>query len=151
MYAAGDIEDAFLSALEPLREAGTVRTLESYGGQLSEEELKKGTPRFPAVYVIWGGTEIQEVNRLDQLRAQVSVIVCDRSLRGEAAARRGAPEAPGVYAVLEQARGLLHRRAVLAGWSTARLLREGPLAYDREGGLAIYEAVYEVKRMAQGA
>lgn len=146
MYSIKAIEDAFLSALQPLADAGTVRTLESYGGQLDAGELEEAAFRFPAAFVIWGGSEVAVENRTDQVRAAISLIVCDRSLRGEAAARRGAPESTGVYAILEQSRALLHRKAVVEGWTPARLTREAPLAYDREGGLAVYEAVYEIRR-----
>ncbi len=157
MYEIADIEDAFLAALGLLLgtkdEGGewilppVVRALETYGGQLDEEEIEKAALGFPAVYVIWSGSDLREVNRVDAVAVRVSVIFCDRNLRGETAARRGAPEAPGVYAVMDQARALLHRQRVLAspGWTTASLDREGPLAYTREGGLAIYEQVYEIK------
>lgn len=145
MYDIKDIEDGFLAALGQLVTAGAVRTLESYGGQLDEERLEKETLRWPAVYVIWGGSEAKETNRMDALQARVSVIFCDRSLRGEAAARRGAAETSGLYSIMGQARGLLHRKRVLQGWAPASLEREGPLAYTREQGIAIYEQLYVLR------
>lgn len=145
MYEIEAIEDAFVGALQPLKTAGTVRTLETYGGQLNVEDLADLTLLFPAVYVMWNGSEISELSRLDQLVARVTLIVCEQSLRGQAAARRGAPESAGVYTILEQTRALLHRKSVLSGWTPATLTREAPLAYDQEGGIAVYEAVYRMK------
>jgi phage gp37-like protein len=142
MYAVKEIEDAVLEALAPLRESGAVRVLESYGGAFDEEDITARTLLMPAIYVIWAGCELEPGNRTDSITARVSVIVCARSLRGEAAARRGATEAAGLYGLMDAARGLLHRKALLEGWSTASLEREGPLAYTHEGGLAIYEQVY---------
>ena len=145
MYAVQTIEDAFVTALTPLKDAGTLRTLETYGGQLNEADIEKITLRFPAIYVVWGGSDIEQANRTDNLVARVSVLICEKSLRGQAEARRGATESPGVYALMEQARALLHRQFVLDGWTPARLVREAPLLFDRDGGLAVYEAQYQMK------
>lgn len=148
MYEIADIEDGFIAALGSLKTAGTIRTLETYGGQLDVERLEDLTINFPAIYVIWGGFTATEMKRSLDEKHRVSLIFAHRNLRGEAAARRGAAgEATGVYAIMVQARGMLHKRRVVdwPGWTPAKLIRATPLAYTGEGGIAIYEQVYELK------
>jgi phage gp37-like protein len=146
VYNIDDIEDGFIAALQPLLTAG-VRTLETYGGQLNVEEIKNLTINFPAIYIIWMGFNLTQINRVDAELHRVSVIIGHSNLRGEAAARRGAPEAAGVYAIMRQARGFLHKKRVVdwPGWTPAKLVRGVPLAYTGEGGIAIYEQAYELK------
>jgi phage gp37-like protein len=148
MYSVKDIENAVLEALAPLKSSGLVRVLESYGGAFDEEDITKKTLLMPAVYVIWSGSELEGGNLTDAIVARVSVIFCARSLRGEGAVRRGAPEATGIYQIMDAARELVHRKPILKGWSVAFLEREGPLAYTHEGGLAIYEQIYLLRARA---
>jgi phage gp37-like protein len=145
MYDIKAVEDAFITALEPLKTAGTIRTLETYGGQLNAESLEQVTFNYPAVFAIWLGCDVTVVNRADVTTARMSVIVCDRSLRGEAAARRGSATNPGVYALLEEVRGVLHLKRVVEGWTPPVLRREAALAYVSEGSPAVYEALYEIR------
>ncbi|MDY0187797.1 MAG: DUF1834 family protein [Syntrophus sp. (in: bacteria)] len=146
-YDPETIEQAAIAAVQSLKTAGTVRTLEPYGGQLSVEEIEEITPLFPAIFVIWGGAEVREHNRADGAGTALTFIVADKNLRGTDAARRGATssEAPGVYSLLKSIRGLVHGKTLVAGWYPARVIREAPMAYDPQGGIAIYEAVYEMK------
>lgn len=141
------IEQAFLNAVLPLKAAGTIRTLEPYGGQLSVEEIDEITHLFPAVFVIWSGASAREVAKSDGAASGATFIVADRNLRGPDSARRGATpvESPGVYALLKQIRALVHNKPLVAGWFHPRMIREAPLAYNPKEGLAIYEAVYEMR------
>lgn len=146
-YDIDAIEQAFLGALQPLKTAGTIRTLEPYGGQLSVENLEELILLFPAVFVMWGGMQVRELGKADGAGSGASILVCDRNLRGPGAARRGDGHSPspGVYALLKEIRELLLRKPIVPQWFHPRLVREAPLAYDPDGGLAVYEAVYELR------
>ncbi len=143
LYEIESLEDAFLNVLAPLRASGAVRTLESYGGQLEEDEIAKVTARFPAAYVIWGGSEVLHLNKVDEIHVRVSIFAADKNLRGEAAARRGASESSGAYALLSGVRNLLHRTKVRPEFTPALLVSERPLIFDSR--IVVYEAVYEMK------
>ena len=116
------------------------------GGQLNESDIEKITLAISRDLRGLGrfGYRTGEPDGQPDV-ARVSVLICEKSLRGQAEARRGAAESPGVYALMEQARALLHRQFVLEGWTPARLVREAPLLFDRDGGLAVYEAQYQMK------
>jgi len=60
MKIFGDIEDAAVEALMPLKKSKKIRTLDFYDGQLDQEELSAITLQFPAVYVVCGDLRNQE-------------------------------------------------------------------------------------------
>lgn len=145
-YDISAIETATLALLQPLRTAGTVRTLESYGGQLEVDDIEQITLLFPAVYVVWSGVQVRAYGSADGLTCGLSAIVCDRNLRGAASARTGDSASLGVYALLGRIRAILHGATIDRQFYQAQLVREAPLAYDPKQGLAIYEALYELRR-----
>lgn len=146
-YDIAAIETAFLTALQPLKTSGMLRTLEAYGGQL-ETVGTKGLPPllFPAVYVMWAGIQVSEYNRSDGITCGVAVICCDRNLRGVEAVTRGDDASPGVYELLKQVRALVHGKSMDREFYQAQLAREAPLAYDPKQRMALYEALYELRR-----
>lgn len=145
-YDISAIEAAALALLLPLKTAGSIRTLESYGGQLDVEDIGKLTLLFPAVYVVWSGVQVQAYGNNDGLSCGLTAIVCDRNLRGAQAARSGDAASIGVYALLGRIRALLHGAVIDREFYQAQLVREAPLAYDPKQSLAIYEALYELRR-----
>jgi phage gp37-like protein len=150
MYSITTIENAFLTALAPLKDNGTIKTLATYGGELqltaekSAERIASLVKQFPAVFVAWDGAEIEWANEKDAVTIHMLVVVCDRNLQGEESARRGDVGNPGVYALLGECRTRLHRQYVVTGWPRVRLVDEQPLAYDPTKSLAIYAARYQV-------
>lgn len=149
-YDISAIEAATLAALLPLKTAGTIRVLESYGGQLEVDDVGKITLLFPAVYVVWAGVDVRGYGQADGLSCGISTIVCDRNLRGPHAARSGDPapggNSPGVYSLLGDIRAILHGATISREFYQAQLVREAPLAYDPKQSLAVYEALYELRR-----
>lgn len=139
------IEDGFLAALEPLRAEG-VRTLQSYADSgLEDIDDIAGTLRLlPAVLVVWGGLQVEQLNEMDADTEKVSILVCDRNMRGEESARRGDGASPGAYHWLDRCRALLRRRMVVSGYTPARLTASGLLAKAK--GLVIYEQTHEIRR-----
>lgn len=149
-YDIAAIETATLTALLPIKTAGHVRTLETYGGQLDVDDLSKLTLLFPAIYVIWSGVEVRSYGNAEGLACGLTVIVCTQNLRGTGSARSGDP-APGgtpygIYDLLGEVRSYLHGKTISREFYQAVLLREGPLAYLPGKSLAIYEALYELRR-----
>lgn len=145
MHEFEAIEDGVLSALQPLKSSGTVRTLEPYAGQLGEPDLRVMATRFPCLYVIAQGLEVSWSGAMSEQHVTVSLLVAAKNLRGPQAAARG-DSTPGAYDVLEAARAALHRKTVVSGWSVMRTVREAPVVYAPETGICVYEATYEIRR-----
>src|SRR5262249_41237577 len=104
-----DIEDAILAVLraDPTMSA-YLHTIESYQGQLDEELTLPHL--FPAAFVMFVGGEYRPLTNVEQEGDLVSsVLLCDATLRGNQAARRGDSGYPGTY------RMLLDLRKVLVG------------------------------------
>lgn len=105
------LEDALIALIKA---AALVKTVESYSGQLEGDpkDIAKRWPeiirRWPAVFVAYGGgaiaPELGEFGGVYGRTLQFDLMVCCRSLRGEAAARR---DDTGAYAILEALRTIL--------------------------------------------
>lgn len=141
-------EDAILAALEPLKESG-LKTLEPYADQLDVKDVSDLTIRFPAIYVVVGGLRIKERNRYDAKYVAITLIVCDRNVRGSMAATRGDISSPGVFELLMRAREALHRKKLVTGWPWLLCTGEDALAFWPSEGLCIYGATYETKNIEQ--
>lgn len=136
-------EDAVIGALEPLRDSG-LKTLEPYADQLNAEEVAQVTVRFPAIYVTAGNLRITERNRYDSKVLGITLIVCDKNVRGSMAATRGDVSSPGVFELLRLSRAALHRTKILANWTPPSCKSEQCWAFSPADGLCLYAAVYEV-------
>lgn len=143
-YDPTDIEDAILEALQPLLEAKTVKTLESYAGQLDTEDVSRITYAFPALYVAWSESKLDQGAFPDAVEGVVTILVCDGNLRGTNAARRGAPDSSGVFALLKAVRALLHRQSVLTDWGDPVWTGEHPVGIDDRKGIAVYAQTYKI-------
>lgn len=146
MHEFEQIEDAVLAALEPLKSSG-VRTIEPYSGQMDVDELEEVTMRFPCIYVIAGPLKSTIKNKLDESTISITLIVGDRNLRGSASVTRGDTTSPGVYKILEDARGVIHRQRMINGWTPAFLKSEDMLAYAPASGICIYAAGYAMRAL----
>jgi len=142
-YTIEQIEAAVIQALEPLRQSLGIREVKTYQGEIdSEDDLKSLARRFPAIYVIYGGSRYPEQGVVTREVIDIHVIVCDRNLRSADAARRGGAANPGTYAMLAAVRDRLHgQKAGLGGLVSFRLLEEAPVWYGR--GVSIIAARYE--------
>ena len=144
MHEFEALEDAVITALTPLLGAG-LKTLEPYAGQMGVDELEAVTVRFPCIYVVAGTLNLESRNRYDGYAMSVTLIVGDRNVRGAEAATRGDSVSVGVYSLLESARGYLHNKKILSGWSPFVLRREDQVVFAPETNICIYAAEYETK------
>jgi len=144
MHEFEQLEDAALTALASLTSIN-VRTIEAYAGQLEVDDLTRITTRFPCVYVIADGLQTIRRNNMDECRLALMLLVGDKNYRSNTAAARGNTTRPGVYAMLEAARGVLHRKKILTAWTPACLISEEPQVYEPKKGLCLYTALYELQ------
>ena len=144
MHEFEELEDAVLTALETMS-AVSVRTIEAYAGQLEVDDLTRITARFPCVYVIADGLRVVRKNSIDECVMSLMLLIGDKNYRSNSASARGCGTAPGVYAILEAVRGVLHRQKLLIGWSPAYLTGEEPKVYEPKKGLCLYTAIYEIQ------
>lgn len=146
MHIFEALEDAVITALEPLKEQG-LRTLEAYSGQVETDSLEQVTLRFPCIYVIAERLMNKTKNQLDGSDVSLQLIVGDRNVRNLSAAARGDNASPGVYSLLESARGLLHRVRMVRGWTPLFLSEERPLVYAPQSNLCLYAAIYNMRAL----
>ncbi len=114
-------------------------TVESYAGQLegNPEDLAKRWQeiirRWPAVFVAYGGgaadMELDEFGGIYGRKVRFDLMVCCRSLRGEA----------GAYAILEALRDLVQKK-LLPGLYPLEFISEEALSIFPDS--VIYRAVY---------
>lgn len=142
MYEISDVEDTIITAMDPLRATLGVKTIKSYEGELSsEEEIIKASPIFPAIFVVYGGSEYEDYGYRKTERMTFVVFVCDRSLRPGDEARRGGKTNPGVYAMLDGIRDLLFGNRFGTDLFPFSLGRQTPEYSGR--GISIYSAEYK--------
>ena len=153
MYTIEEIEDGIITKLAPLKALyeqhvgdpavyATVRTIKSYQGELNDEEsIARATRLFPAILVMYFGSEYEEHGKRKIEKLTFVLFICDKSLRSEEEARRGGTENPGTYAVLNGIRDLLYDSRLSKDIFPVSLLREGPVWFDK--GVSIYSAEYE--------
>lgn len=137
-------ENAVVAALDGLKSEG-LKVLEAYAGQLDVKEMEDMVLLFPCVFILAGPLDLRDRARYLDYRVQVSLIVGDRNVRGSVAAARGDASSPGIYRLLELARGCLHNRKLLKGWSPLIVTAEAPLVYAPESNICLYTASYETK------
>ena len=141
-YTIEQIEDAVIDELQPLKATLGVRVIKSYQGELeSEEDINRLVRLFPAIYVVYGGSEYAEHGARKIEKMGYVLLVCDKSLRAEEEARRGGAKNPGTYAMLNAIRDRLFGSMLSLEMLPMTLLREAPLWFSR--GISIYSAEYE--------
>lgn len=142
-YTIEQIEDAIITALEPLKTSIGVRVIKTYGGDLDSPEALKDAmvAQFPAIYIVYGGTEPASHGERRLERMSYSLFVCDKSLRKEEEARRGGTQNPGTYAMLDAIKEKLWGKQLGLEIEPFDLKREMPIWFGK--GLSIYAAEYE--------
>lgn len=139
-YTIEQIEDAIIDAVEAI-DAVTIRTVKTYQGELEEKDIRRLTAQFPAVYVVYGGSDYAAHGDRKIERMVYHLIVCDKSLRIEEEARRGGAGNPGTYAMLHAVRdALCGSQAGLSNLTPMALISETPVWFG--DGLSIYAAEY---------
>ena len=144
MHEFEQLENAVITALEPLKNAG-LKTLETYSGQLDVDDIEAVTFQFPCVYVVVPGLSLIDVNRYDKYHIGLTLIIGDRNVRGSAAAARGDASSPGVYYLLKAVRNKLHKKKILSGWTSLMLKSEESLVYAPKATICLYAAAYETR------
>jgi phage gp37-like protein len=144
MHEFEQAEDAVIAKLLDLKSLG-LRVLKPYSGQLDVKTLNEITLQFPFIYVAAPSLQTDSVNRYDDYKLEVLLIVGDKNVRSATAPTRGDSTSPGVYALLEWARTRLLRKVVLTGWTPLALHTEQPLIYAPQDGICIYTAVYSAQ------
>lgn len=140
-----DIEDAFLKTIRGsgtlglVKHGGYCRTVESYAGQL-ELAMDEIIVLYPCVFVAMAEEIVSPLTHDGDAEVAPStwiVLVADRNLRGNAAARRGDTQNPGAYQMLDDARDLLQGHALgLTGFDPLQLTKRTALLQQRD--LAAY-------------
>ena len=144
-YTIEEIEDAIISALGALNEgdgALGIRTIKSYQGELeSEDDIKKIARLFPAIYVVYGGSEYKAHGGRKVEEVRFFLFFCDKNLRSEDQARRGSTENPGTYAMMDSARDELYGQTFSLDIFPVKLLSQEAVWFGN--GISIYAAEYE--------
>lgn len=148
-YTLAQIEDGILATLNQVPISAYIRTIDSYHGEL-EGEIDSIILRFPAIFVAFEGADYEArttSGRVQSAEVSFFVLVCDRNLRGNKAARRGEAGSVGTYRMLEDVRGLLlgKRPATLPNLAPFQLSRETDEANRKD--LSIYSALYVTRQV----
>lgn len=158
MYTIGQIEDAICERLavmcgvySPLSGDDAVgeptiwhaiRTIKSYQGELDDEEsIARAIRLFPAILVMYAGSEYDDHGSRQVERMTYVCFVCDKSLRLEEEARQGGTQNPGAYAMLNGIRDILTNSRLGLDIFPLSPRRELPVWFGK--GISIYSAEYE--------
>lgn len=144
-YTTEAIEDAIITALTPLKNAVTglgVRTIKSYQGELGESDIRKILVLFPAIFVVYNGSQYPPITSCRKNEIMTwQIFVCDRVLRTENEARRGGPGNPGTYAMLHEVRDIMvNAQLDLPDIEPFQIESESPVWLDN--AVSIYAAQY---------
>lgn len=110
----GELEDAIIGRINALKPSLPYKlpTVESYGGQISED--KQSTFKFPAVFVTYHGhkTVKQLGERARIIKVTLIMYVATRNPRNERSTRQGAMNEVGSYQLAEDMIALLENQRV---------------------------------------
>lgn len=140
-YTVEQIEDAIITAEGTLKSSLSIRTIKSYQGELEQSDIKKLVNRFPAIYVVYGGSRYKEHGDRKVEFMTFHHFVCDKSLRAEEEARRGGTQNPGTYAMLDAIRDILYGKQLSLEIYPFSMVRQAAVWFG--GGVSIYAAEYE--------
>ncbi len=142
-YTKTEIEDAIIRTLNPLhqRAGGRVKKIEGYQGELDVESIEQLVVVFPMILVVYlGSAYVEDAYPLMRETLTYGLVLGDRNLRGNTAARKDSPE--GAYGLLTSVRDLLHGQRLGLSIDKTAITREQALAQTKS--LALYSAEYEV-------
>lgn len=105
------------------------KTIESYAGQL-EDDIKKMVMSFPAIFVMFSGSEAKMLTNLKYERTlDFTLFVASKNLRGNIAARK---DKYGTYQMLDDLRELLVGNRLSLEIEPLSLLREETILNTKE-------------------
>jgi phage gp37-like protein len=143
------IEDAVLSALEPLKDLG-VRTVEFYTGELdvpSAEIVARIMGRQPSIFVIVNGMDVEPANQYDLAIVDITLLIAARHLRGPNRAARGdAGPGPLLYDLLTAVRQTLNGKQIVDGWSALAWTGDYRFLTAPQTSLCLYTSDYQTRR-----
>lgn len=141
-YTVTEIEDAILSALEPLRASHGLKTLESYDLRLEDPAAWKALGiRFPAVFVLFADLDDKDLGQRQLALNSFQIGMAAQSLRkGEA--RRGGAHAGGAYGLIQGVQNALGGKILLPDLMPA--MRRGVRQAIIADGVAMYVATYTI-------
>lgn len=131
------LEDEVIDALASLQQAGIIKTLDIYEGQLDVEEAELITPTFPCAYVIAGDMDIETKNKLETYDLEIDVLVGDRTLRGAGQARQARKAVRGLYSIRQAIKDKLHLQKILTDFMPPLAIRVGLIGYIPKKSVAI--------------
>lgn len=127
------IEDRIIETLRT--EVSSLRTVETYAGQL-EEEIAKLPVRFPAAFVLYGGSTFGRVDGPTlQETVEFSVMVAAKNLRGGEEARKGGGAEYGAYGLVKDVLGALANEDFGLDMERLRPLRVSPVFIGKTMGV----------------
>lgn len=138
-----EIENAIIAALAPLHinQGGRVKKIEGYQGELDAESIEQLVVVFPMILPVYlGSGYVQDAYPFMVETLTYGLVIGDRNLRGNAAARTADPQ--GVYGLLVSTRQLLHGKRLGLSIDTTVLTREVALAQTKT--LALYSQEYQI-------
>lgn len=103
-----EIEDAIIKTLKEASALGYLRVVASYGGEL-DDEIGEVIRALPAVWVVFGGSDKPEKLGAEKWKVPCKFVtmVAARSVRNEAATRKGDALNVGTYEMINHVRTLL--------------------------------------------
>lgn len=103
-----EIEDAIISTLKQASALGYLRVVASYGGEL-DDEIGEVIRALPAVWVVFGGADKPQKLGAEKWKVPCRFVtmVAARSVRNEAATRKGDKLNVGSYQMVEHVQALL--------------------------------------------
>lgn len=137
-YLIGGIENAIIERIKQAQSQKalgyTLKKIGTYGGELAES-VERAVMSFPAVLCIYNGDNL-DTNRsteMQDMRVYNFVLFCcAKSLRNEAAGRKGAGDKVGSYQIADDMRNLFreHKFDGLDSWPV-RVLSVRPVMNDK--------------------
>ncbi|MEW5745281.1 MAG: phage protein Gp37 [Nitrospirota bacterium] len=137
-----DLEDKLIETVKTAMPY--LRYVDTYQGELDETNIVQFVKNFPAVLIYM--EESRYLNRAWPLKWQsveITILVCDRNLRGNKSARRGDRSNPGTYGMLQDLFDTLFGKDLGLAMDALDILSETALINTSK--LAVYAARYKTK------
>jgi phage gp37-like protein len=139
-----EIEDAIVTALQPLQASLKVKTLAPYGGELDADSVKESVKFWPCLLVSFQGSSVEDLGQRKIEHLRFVIVTGDLNQTDAAKARRGGSANPGTYALLEACRGLLEGVQLLPELMLTESM--GASSSVQFGGVSLYAARFLIKQ-----
>lgn len=134
-----ELEDAILALLAPLKAQFPRLVLDTYAQDLDAEDAQRLAGRAPALLVVYSGSRESGPGQRRAEALTWTVFVLARSWR-DGEERRGGPDQPGAYALLDALRAALAGRQPFEDAGALALERQQAVVFAQ--GLVVYAAAY---------